>query len=141
MRPRFSLRALFVLTTIVALGCYWLILPSLSAQRFVRAINSADYRQADACFQEGDYRFLVKWNEEFWQFTSSADLEPWSFRDVVRGQRQVNLHLMYGGPPPVRTRTYRIIATRVGLLQAELYSGSMGLPVDMPRTIPTDPVS
>jgi hypothetical protein len=141
MRWRFSLRALFVLTTIVALGCWWLILPSLSAQRFLRAVNSADYQQADAFFQKGDNRFLVKWNDEYWQFTSSAELEPWTFREVLRGQRRVKLHLSYGGPSPLRIRTYRVTATRSGLLEAELSGGVFGHPVDSPRVVPTVPVS
>jgi hypothetical protein len=141
MRPRFTLRALFVLTTIVALGCWWLVLPSLSAQRFVRAINSADYQQADACFQKGADRFLEKWNDEHWQFAASAELESWTFREVLRGQRRVQLHLSYGGPSPVRIRKYRVTATRSGLLEAEFSGGVFGHPVDSPRTLPTTPIT
>jgi hypothetical protein len=131
-----------VLTTIVALGCYWLILPSLSAQRFVRAINATDYQQADACFQAAIDRFLDEWNERYWNFTSSAELEPWSFRGVVRGQRRVKLNLSFGGPSPLRIQTYKVTATRSGLLEVELVGGiHMNLPADSPRPIPTQPIS
>ena len=141
MRLRFSIRALFVLTTIVALGCWWLVIPSLSAQRFVQAINSADYQQADACFRKSDDRFIAKWNDEHWQFAASAELEPWTFREILCGQRRVQLHLSYGGPSPLRIRTYTVTATRSGLLEAEFSGGVLGHPVDSPRSLPTTPIS
>lgn len=141
MRWRFSLPALFLFTTVVALGCWWLILPSHSAQHFVRAVNSGDYQQADALFQNAENKFLVKWNDEYWEFAASAELEPWTFRDILCGQRRVKLHLSYGGPSPLRIRTYQVTATRSGLLEADFSGGVFGHPVDLPRTLPTTPIS
>ena len=34
MRLRFSLRTLFILTTLTAIACAWAVLPSLTAKRF-----------------------------------------------------------------------------------------------------------
>jgi hypothetical protein len=53
MRPRFSLRTLLILTTLAALACGWLIIPSLRAERFIAAIHRDDLTAADKMIRGG----------------------------------------------------------------------------------------
>lgn len=58
MRLRFSLRTLFILTTVVAGLCVWFMLPSIMARRFLATIAKEEYKSADEFFQNANDRFL-----------------------------------------------------------------------------------
>ena len=119
MRLRFSLRTLFLTTTIVAAACYWLILPTINAQGFVGAVASKNYELADTYFRDPDDRFLFDWNEKRWRFMAHAGVEAWSFGELMRGERRVRLRVMFGDAGPMRTGNWTVIATRGGLLSPD----------------------
>jgi hypothetical protein len=126
MHLKFSLRTLFLTTTIVAAVCYWLVLPTLKAQRFVRAVASEHYKLADAYFRNQGDQFLFDWNEKHWRFKAEAGLEEWSLPELLRGERRVRLRVIYGDAGPMRTRAWTVVATRNGLLQPEpAFSGGV----------------
>jgi hypothetical protein len=134
---------LFIGTAIVAAACYWLILPSIKAQRFVRAVSSGNYQRADAYFNNQEDQFLFGWNDKHWHFHADAELEPWSFSQFLRGERLVRLRVR-AGDATVRTREWILAATRGGLLEPEPTWPRGGVGVgggyDMPL-IPTAPTS
>src|ERR1041384_916706 len=95
MRLRFSLRALFLLTVIVASMCYWFLLPTLTARRFVAAVNKEDYKAADAVFLSPEDRFLAIAAEKRWGFGASAQLLPLTFQQLCSNQRAVRVAISY----------------------------------------------
>jgi hypothetical protein len=140
---RFSLRILFLATALVAAGCYWLILPTINAQGFVRAVARRDYARADDCFRDRQHQFLFNWNDKHWHFKASAGLEPWSFREFMRGERLVRLRVT-SGDATVRTSEWIVAATRSGLLEPQPTWPSGGVggggSIEVPL-IPTAPTS
>jgi hypothetical protein len=126
MRFRFSIRVLFVATAIVAAGCYWLMLPTIVAKRFVRAVESADYAAADNCFRDVTDRIFAAYNQKFWTFQLQAALAPSSAAQIWRGERQITFHLAFGGPMPARVHEGTIVATRLGLKSPEITGGISG---------------
>lgn len=95
MRPRFSLRALFILTTLTAIVCTWLTLPSWTARRFVKTLNAEKWEAADNLFRNSDDRFLAHWADIRWGFKCKGELAPWSWADAIRGQRKVMIEVRY----------------------------------------------
>jgi len=141
MRPRFSLRWLFLGTALFAVFCYWLILPTVVANRFVRALAEMDYKLADTCFRSTNDRFLFDSNEKHWHFKAQAELGPRSFAHLLRGQRIISLTVMYGDAGPLRVSICTVIATRRGLLTPLVTGGTGGGGgIDAPL-IPTAPIS
>jgi len=127
VRIRFSLRSLLLLTVVVAGGCYWMALPSVYAQRFVTAVAAGDYAAADALFADPDDRFLEQWDNDYTIIQRRAQVEPSSWRERWRGERQISVRLIYR--TPVRTNGYvaRIVATRGGLGSPQVWSGGSSL--------------
>jgi len=95
MRLRFSLRTLFVITTLVAALCLWFMLPSLTARRFLAAVASEDYPSADEFFLQADDRVLTDWADKRWSFRSSGNLLPLTFGQLCRNQRTVRVECTY----------------------------------------------
>lgn len=95
MRPRFSLRTLFIITTLTAVACAWMTLPSWTAQRFINAVAANEFEKADNFFRNPDDRFLVHWADIRWGFKCEAKLAPWSWADALRGQRKVTIEARY----------------------------------------------
>jgi hypothetical protein len=116
MRFRFSLRWLLLATAIVAACCYWLVLPTIIAKRFVRAVASANYVRADACFADPNSRFLSKLNDKHWRFLARAELKSWSLTGSRLGNRLIQLGVSYGDAGPIRSFSFDVIVTRAGLL-------------------------
>jgi VanZ family protein len=54
---RYSLKTLFIAMTVIAVVCYWLMLPTMNAQRFVRAIQQRDYATAESLFIASSDKF------------------------------------------------------------------------------------
>jgi hypothetical protein len=131
MRLRFSLRMMFLATTVVAGVCYWLILPSVKAGRFVRAIEAADFEVADRCFCNSDDRFLVAWKNIFWSMKAYAQVEPLSIRQLIRGERHVTVTVDHAGPDG--TSTAGIIANRTGLEAPNINFTKVGAPRALAR--------
>jgi hypothetical protein len=114
-RFRFSLRALLIAFALVAGICYWLILPTIEAERFVRAVDSGDFKSADACFHRPEDRFFVTWKEKNWAFKPQAELESWSFTEFVEGRRRVAIRITYGNHGQLHGLEGTAIATRSGV--------------------------
>ena len=125
-RFRFSLRVLLVAIALMAGVCYWLILPTIEAERFVRAVDSGDFESADACFHRPKDRFFVSWNEKNWAFKPEAELESWSFAEFIGGRRRVAIRITYGNPGRIRDLEGTIIATRSGLKSPDFTQFSSG---------------
>jgi hypothetical protein len=95
MRLRFSLRTLFLLTTVVAGVCLWFMLPTITARRFVHAVAKEDYKSADSCFLYDDDQFLVARSNKHWGFRSSAELLPFTFDQLLNNRRDVRIGVTY----------------------------------------------
>ncbi|MEX2306976.1 MAG: hypothetical protein WD738_05260 [Pirellulales bacterium] len=129
MHLKFSLRTLFLMTTVVAAGCYELVRPTLIAQQFISATDSKDYERADTCFRDTGDRCLFDLNEKHWRFLARAELQPWSFRQFMRGERLLTLSVAYGDAGPMRSRSFTVIVSRAGLLmpQPAAFGGGFGV--------------
>ena len=95
MRLRFSLRTLFIVTTLLAAAFYWFVLPTLTAQRFIRAIARGDFQAADAYFSDDGDRFLKMWNDKHWGFLPQAELLPLSLAQLLAARREVRIEITY----------------------------------------------
>lgn len=95
MRMRFSLRTLFVVTTVAALFCGWVVLPWVSAKRLIRALASEDHALADRCFCNPEDCFFTAWAEKRWAFRAAGETTPWSLRQMICGRREVAVRLSY----------------------------------------------
>lgn len=86
---------MFLATTIVAVLCVWFLLPTLTARRFLAAIEKEDYQSADSFIRNPDDRFFANWANDRWAFRSSGQL-PWpTFGQLLRGQREVCVGIIY----------------------------------------------
>jgi hypothetical protein len=128
MRLRFSLRTLFVATTIAAAGCCEFVLPSVNARRFIEALAAKHYERADAYFRDANDRFLFEFHDKHWRFVARAKLERWSLRQFLRAERLLILSVAYGDAGPMRSRMFVVVVTRSGLLtpQPTFVGGSFG---------------
>jgi hypothetical protein len=91
MRFRFSLRSLFIATTLAALACAWLVLPAVRARQFLRAMEQQDYVAADRMFIDGDDAFLSKWHERPSEYRLTARMADWTLLDLLMGRRPVRV--------------------------------------------------
>src|SRR5437868_3638636 len=93
MRPRFSLRWLFVLVTIVAIACGIFVLPTYKAHQLAAKINNGDFSEL----------YSLKYPDRIWQFTRGlgkysleelkprATLHPMTWRDARQFRRRVSV--------------------------------------------------
>src|SRR6476620_4090399 len=95
MRLRFSLRTLFLLTTVVAALCLWFILPSLTARRFLATVASEDYKSADNLFCDTDDRFLADWAEKRWSLRTVPELLPFTLSQSWHNERRIRVEATY----------------------------------------------
>jgi len=125
-RFRFSLKALFVAATLAAAFCYWLMLPTFNAQRFVRAVEASDFAVADRFFHDPKDRILESYNKQFWKFEFRTTLEPFSTTQLLRRERLVHFSIAYGGPKPLAIFDGTITAHTNGLGSPEISGGVAG---------------
>lgn len=98
MRPRFSLRALFLATTVAACICFWIVLPTDRAMSLIKAIETRNYEYADGFFSnrvltDGDSHSLTKLSRLDPTFTANARLHTISLQNLWRGERTVTIYL------------------------------------------------
>jgi hypothetical protein len=110
MRPRFSLRTLFIITTTIAIVCTWFVLPTLTARRFLNALIAKDCHGADNYFHNPADRFLADWADKRWSFETSGSVSPWSFVDLARGRRTVVIQIRNFGYDQTAIRTAQFVA-------------------------------
>jgi hypothetical protein len=88
-RPRFSLRALLLLTLAVAAFCYWRDRPRQMAKRFVAVMEAGDYITAEAMMgRKGGARAInTKWH---------VTLGEQSIVDWLRGRYPITAEATFG---------------------------------------------
>jgi VanZ family protein len=112
---RFSLKALFVLTTFAAAVCYWMMLPTINAQRFVRALHEREYGKAEHLF--------VSWSDKFPGdfkqhdiFEIDPRIQPLTWSELWQGERRILVTARYGNKKGAATSCgATIFAYRRGL--------------------------
>ncbi len=122
MHLRFSLRTLFIVTTVAAGLCLWFILPSLTARRFLGAVTHEDYNTADKFFLNADDRFLADWSDKRWAFRSAGALVPLTFGQFCRSQRAIRIELTYFQFDQNFKRDVLVVATPFGLKKPQMSS-------------------
>jgi hypothetical protein len=97
MRPRFSVRVLLVVVSVLAFVCYLLLVrPSVLADQFVAAVNQRDFMAANSLLLHRSSRL----NEKFTEFETVApdskriafiyaEVLPREWRDIRSCQRRL----------------------------------------------------
>lgn len=109
---RFSLRVMLAATFVVALGLYWLMLPTLRARQFVEAVQTEDFATAQAMLRPA-YN-PREFHSQMLEMTKSAEIEPLTLSQLWDGRRKVNLWLAWGGGAGY-------VVTRDGVSPKEVY--------------------
>jgi hypothetical protein len=106
----------FVLVALLAAFCYfWIVMPTLTANRFVEAIVAKDYHAADVLFDVPDAGFLVRSAETYWAFNARAERLPITLDQLLTGRRHVLLHFDYFHLDQNVSSQAHIAATPLGL--------------------------
>lgn len=95
MQPRFSLRTMFLATTLVAGLCLWFLLPTFTGKKFLKAIDAEDFAAADHLFANPKDCFLADWAENRWGLRAKAQLEPLTFGQLIRNRRDLFVSIRY----------------------------------------------
>ena len=87
LRLRFSLKMMLVAVALVALGSYWLMLPTIRARRFAQLIDSGDIVAAEAMLPESmneasPHRRTV-------HHANGASLRDMTLKQLIIGERRV----------------------------------------------------
>lgn len=111
---RYSLRTLFMMMTAVAAGCYWMVLPTINAQRFVQAIQERNYAAAERIFISKSEAFPGSF-KQYRHFKSWPTIAPMTLSDIWRGERRIGVGIHYGDEGAMATCAADIRAYRSGL--------------------------
>ena len=115
-RLRFSLRGLFVFTTLVALGAYWwFALPTVRAKRFIAAIEQKQFDVADNMFSDTNDQFLAEMAERHDRFEISARIEQQVHDDIWSRDRLVIVDITHGTWNHAQKYSVKIISNNIGL--------------------------
>ena len=90
---RFSIRSILLLTTLVAIGVWWLVSPTRTATRFVNLVNEQQHDRAASMFVvEGADEMLTKWKP-----LGEANAIPIKLTaaDLWSGRRAIHLSVTY----------------------------------------------
>ena len=87
LRLRFSLKMMLVAVALVAIGSYWLMLPTVRARRFVRLVDSGQLDAAEAMLpasmnEASPHRQTV-------HNAHGASLQGMTLEQLLRGERRV----------------------------------------------------
>lgn len=94
MKPRFSLRAMLALTTVVGLACLWRSRPARVADQFVRAVNADDFVRADAMFRRGEHAFVAEFMGRDNRNRAIARAEQQTVKEWLLGSCRVGVELV-----------------------------------------------
>src|SRR6478735_5443629 len=93
MRPRFSLRWLLIVFTLIAVALYvFFVHPTVAANRFVVAVNRGDFRELTALGMLKSLKSIIK-DFSFENYTVSAELKPRTWRDVCKFCRKALVYI------------------------------------------------
>jgi hypothetical protein len=93
LRPRFSLRMLLMLTTCVALFCWWRQRPAVIADKFIDAVKARDYAAADALFQRPQTGFVEEFMRRDDRNRITVTREPQTAGDWLKGVCRMSVAL------------------------------------------------
>src|SRR5690606_13694122 len=87
----------FVLLTLAAVGCYFALLPTIQAKRFVQRVNAGELGAAEAMLgpsavEAVDSLQLARRTS----LQAGASIEPWTVSDFIRGRRLILLQVSSG---------------------------------------------
>jgi VanZ family protein len=99
---RYSLRTLFVVMTLGALACYWMMLPTMNAQRFVRAIQQHDYATAESLFMASSKKFPGDF-KNFPVVELEPSLQPLTWSELWKGERAIFVTISFGNTKAATT--------------------------------------
>jgi VanZ family protein len=111
---QFSLRTVFVAMTVIAVVCYFLVLPTMHAQRFVRAVADRDYATAEQLFTSGSDTIPGTFKQHR-VFKPHVDLAPMTWSDFWRGRRTIGVTIQYGDDSGIAVCAAAIESDRRGL--------------------------
>jgi VanZ family protein len=111
---QFSLRTIFVAMTLIAVACYFLVLPTMHAQRFVRAVANKDYAGAEQLFTAGSDTFPGTFKQHR-ILKQHVELAPLTWSDFRRGRRSIGVSIQYGDDNGIATCGAAIESNRRGL--------------------------
>lgn len=94
MKPRFSLRAMLVLTTLVGLACLWRSRPARVADKFARAVNAGDLVRADAMFHQNKHAFVAEFIDRDSRNRATARAASQSVKEWLLGSCHVDVELI-----------------------------------------------
>jgi hypothetical protein len=111
---RYSLKALFAVLTLVSVGCFWLMLPTLHAQRFAAAMEASDYAAAESLFESGGDVFPGSFKQSR-HFHAGVHINPLQWEELLRGERRISVAVDYGDGHGIAACAADIRATHSGL--------------------------
>ncbi len=94
------------------------------AKRFIAAIAAQDYAAADKLFNDPGERFIVTSAEKYWAFRPRAELLPITIKQLLSGERRLDLHCKYFYLDENVTGHTQIAATALGLKHRSVISES-----------------
>ena len=113
-RWRFSLRFLILAVAIIPAAIYWLALPSITAHRFVAAINSGRYEVAEKLCIDRDNVFPGTWKDSKY-FDPRASVQKFEFANLWRGERPLYITVAYGDGSGIAMAGVEATATHQGV--------------------------
>jgi hypothetical protein len=93
MKLRFSLRLLLIVTTLVAIVCWWRVRPARVADQFVQAVTAGDYQRADKYFKDPKYAFVADFMADY-RNKARAIVVRQSAAQWLAGQCEIGLELI-----------------------------------------------
>jgi hypothetical protein len=129
MRPRFSIRTLLVVTALFGGVCYWWVVrPTIVANRFVLAMKNGDYVDADLMrsgINNLDIASVMMSNPQKHGWQLEIALLPRTMQDVWYGIRRIDVHFVRGSTthysfPPIIATSAGVAFDRTSLISISL---------------------
>ena len=117
MKIKFSIRALMLLSFVVACLLWWITAPSATAKRFVEAVNSQNYTEAaDLFVVDGTAAMLTDWEPKVSARAWMPKQSAWE-RSVgaIQGRRRVELTVTFLDENEELPGLYQLEASRRGI--------------------------
>jgi len=112
---RFSLARLFLLMTLVCCFIFWRSKPSMLADKFVQAVESSQYSDADLLFNTPKDTFLGEWTARHQPTSVKVAFEKQSIVEWLSGKRRGRFRLSSVGFWSERSLYGELIATAAGI--------------------------
>lgn len=112
--PRAAWLTIYGVLILAIVVCFWLVLPTIHAHNFVRAIQQRKYADADSLFVDQSASFPGD-RATYEHFESEASLVPPTWEDVWKGVRRTTVETRIVDHEGLTTHFAKIRATRSGL--------------------------